>query len=562
MNIAVIHGYVLQGTGSNLYVQNLCREFCRACHTVSLFCQESEPEQIDFVSKAVDFDADNKKQKIHFIRETEYTGECILYRPNIAKLLPVYVYDRYEGYEVKEYTDMTQAEIESYLSNNSQALQSVFSEKSPNLIVSNHTIMQPVYAARANKSTSNAQHFMVVHGSSLNFSVRKSELLKEYANEAVNGTDKIIFVSSHSRKEFLEFFSNSSKIVDKATVIPAGVDIDKFVPLRSNDEKNKRIGQLVKTLKPMIQGGNGRTGQDKIVFSQAISTIESNRDIRPLINSVNQNINNWTPDLDVLERIEQIDLKNEYLALFWGKYLWTKGIHLIIAAAPMILEKHPNTRFIIVGFGSFRGYLEALVAALEHNKRDLFIELLSNPELYDDEIDQNSTVHIAGLLEKLKVKTFADQYFGSVNEIASERIIFTGYMSHDCLKDLIPCSDIPIAPSIFPEAFGMVAIEALASGIIPLSANHSGFADVINVFTEDFNNLIDTKWIKSLNLDEQLVLNIADTACKLLDYYKELDDEDRQIIRRKAHNVCRNNYSWGAVATSFVAFPELVSRHL
>ena len=33
-------------------------------------------------------------------------------------------------------------------------------------------------------------------------------------------------------------------------------------------------------------------------------------------------------------------------------------------------------------------------------------------------------------------------------------------------------------PSTFPEAFGMVAAEAAACGALPLSANHSGMAEV------------------------------------------------------------------------------------
>jgi glycosyltransferase involved in cell wall biosynthesis len=33
-------------------------------------------------------------------------------------------------------------------------------------------------------------------------------------------------------------------------------------------------------------------------------------------------------------------------------------------------------------------------------------------------------------------------------------------------------------PSIFPEAFGMVAAEAAAAGSLPLVANHSGLAEI------------------------------------------------------------------------------------
>jgi glycosyltransferase involved in cell wall biosynthesis len=35
-----------------------------------------------------------------------------------------------------------------------------------------------------------------------------------------------------------------------------------------------------------------------------------------------------------------------------------------------------------------------------------------------------------------------------------------------------------VVPSTFPEAFGMVAAEAAACGVLPLSAAHSGLAEV------------------------------------------------------------------------------------
>ena len=35
-----------------------------------------------------------------------------------------------------------------------------------------------------------------------------------------------------------------------------------------------------------------------------------------------------------------------------------------------------------------------------------------------------------------------------------------------------------MVPSIFPEAFGMVAAEAAAAGSLPLVANHSGLAEI------------------------------------------------------------------------------------
>ncbi len=52
MNLAVIYGYLLRWTGSNLYVSNLVRTFCRQGHRVLLFSQEASPQDMDYVSRS------------------------------------------------------------------------------------------------------------------------------------------------------------------------------------------------------------------------------------------------------------------------------------------------------------------------------------------------------------------------------------------------------------------------------------------------------------------------------------------------------------------------------
>jgi glycosyltransferase involved in cell wall biosynthesis len=46
------------------------------------------------------------------------------------------------------------------------------------------------------------------------------------------------------------------------------------------------------------------------------------------------------------------------------------------------------------------------------------------------------------------------------------------------LPALLSACEAQVMPSTFPEAFGMVAVEAAACGVLPLSASHSGMAEV------------------------------------------------------------------------------------
>src|SRR3954454_22072691 len=69
-------------------------------------------------------------------------------------------------------------------------------------------------------------------------------------------------------------------------------------------------------------------------------------------------------------------------------------------------------------------------------------------------------------------------YREELERIAPPRTLFTGPLEHRHLMHLLPLADATVVPSIFPEAFGMVAAEAAAAGSPPLVARHSGLAEV------------------------------------------------------------------------------------
>ena len=123
MRLIMTHGYSLSGTGSNIYVQSLCRALVNEGHDVHLLCQDPDPLSFDFVSKAATVDAPGIKDLGE--QETPYQGLCVVYRPEIGDLLPVYVYDEYPGWRVKTFLDLTQEELDNYLRRNVEALKAV-----------------------------------------------------------------------------------------------------------------------------------------------------------------------------------------------------------------------------------------------------------------------------------------------------------------------------------------------------------------------------------------------------------------------------------------------------
>ena len=65
-------------------------------------------------------------------------------------------------------------------------------------------------------------------------------------------------------------------------------------------------------------------------------------------------------------------------------------------------------------------------------------------------------------------------------------MLFTGPFEHRHLVHLLAFADVSVVPSIFPEAFGMVAAESAAAGCPPIVARHSGLAEVAAGLEQDY----------------------------------------------------------------------------
>ena len=61
---------------------------------------------------------------------------------------------------------------------------------------------------------------------------------------------------------------------------------------------------------------------------------------------------------------------------------------------------------------------------------------------------------------------------------AAGSVELIGRLEHDEVAELLPHAEALVMPSTFPEAFGMVAVEAGACGALPVSAEHSGMREV------------------------------------------------------------------------------------
>ena len=193
MKILLWHGYLLAGTGSNVYTRALAREWSRAGHDVVVLCQERHPKRYDLAG-------------------------ALVVRPDIGGLLPVFVLDRYEGVEARYVQDFTREERERYVAANVDALH----EQLPaDLLFVNHAVMGGLVGAAAG-----GPFAVKVHGSELEYSLRQSPELALAARGALARAEAVFVGSPHIRDVLQEVVGD----VDRVYEVPPGVDVDEFKP--------------------------------------------------------------------------------------------------------------------------------------------------------------------------------------------------------------------------------------------------------------------------------------------------------------------------------------------
>src|SRR5688572_5592490 len=148
MRILVWHGWLLEGAGSNVYTARIVETWRGQGHDVLLLCQEPHPERYPFIDLAID-----SGELGSLGASAELEGRVLLVRPDIGELLPVFVYDEYEGFRVKTFVDLTDGELERYLDANVAVLREAAGWHGSEVVIAGHALPGPVIARRALEGT-------------------------------------------------------------------------------------------------------------------------------------------------------------------------------------------------------------------------------------------------------------------------------------------------------------------------------------------------------------------------------------------------------------------------
>ncbi|HEU5243072.1 MAG TPA: glycosyltransferase family 4 protein [Gaiellaceae bacterium] len=164
--------------------------------------------------------------------------------------------------------------------------------------------------------------------------------------------------------------------------------------------------------------------------------------------------------------------------------------------------------------------------------------------VYFGKLIENKGVHvmlesIAGLDARAVVVGFGD-FRQELEALAPLGTLFTGALEHRHLRHLLPLCDVAVVPSIFPEAFGMVAAEAAAAGVLPVVSWHSGLAEVAAGIGEEVGP--DATALLSFPAGD--VVALRERLAALL----ALPPERRRELGLAARRAVERRWSWQVVA--------------
>ena len=297
-------------------------------------------------------------------------GGATVVNPELpGRLLPTFVLDRYAGLEPRLLQDCTVAERQAFVEANAAALRELLPA---DLVFANHVLLGGAVGA----AVGGVPFRVKAHGSELEYSMRGRPDLERWGARC-----SCTPMRRSSAPTTSGACSRRSSATSTAWIeVPPGVDVDEFV----FEDRDAALAALVEE----ARGDPPNAG----------------------------NAEERLPDDGNAARLAEFFATAAPTVVYFGKLIEQKGVQVLLEAMA-----HVDARLVVVGFGPYRGTLEAL---------------------------------------------------------APPGTLFTGPLEHRHLVHLLPLADVTVVPSIFPEAFGMVAAEAAAAGSPPLVARHSGLAEV------------------------------------------------------------------------------------
>ena len=498
VRILAWHGWLLDGTGSNVYTAKVAEVWRRRGHSVLLMCQDGRAERLGFVDAMATAD----HRGIADVRETgapPAKGHVTVVRPDIGELLPVFVEDEYEGFRVVRFVDLDDDELASYLERNAAALRAVAGEREPEFVVAGHVVPGAVVARRGLGSGYVAK----MHGSDLEYAVRVQERYAELAREGIEGAAAVV---GASRDVLARTAAVAPRAAGMSHVVAPGVEVHRWRPR----DRSEALVEAAGRLDGLPESSRGRPE----TTDRAVRDALGDRDAAAL-HELARTYDQGVPDPAAAERLRRLSGERGPMIGYLGKLIPEKGVERFIEALALL---GGDVRGVAVGFGLGREWLAALVRALDAGDPDAY-RWLAEASRMQLELDAAEVAGARGL---------------------GDRLTFTGRLDHRFAPEVVAAFDVLVVPSTLDEAFGMVAAEGAAAGALPVVARHSSLAEV----AEALEGAIGHRAALAFDPGPGATRRLAET----LEHLLSLPRDERAEMAAAARDFVTREWTWDRTA--------------
>jgi glycosyltransferase involved in cell wall biosynthesis len=496
MRVLLWHGWLLDGSGSNVYTARVAEVLAADGHDVVVLCQERHAERHPWIGAHGTVSGTGVSGLGRASVETG-VGRTVLLRPQIGRLLPVFVVDEYEGFDVKRFVDLDDNELGGYLDANVRALRVASEWHAPEVVIAGHAVPG---AAIARRALGEGRYVVKIHGSDVEYAMRPQARYRELAREGLEGATAVTGPSRDVLDRCAELIPG---ITGRSRVVHPGVDAARFSPRPRREallDVASRLDLDASTSRGRAPSIDGRVG----------AALRS-RDLVAL-DALAFDYDQTVPDPTAAADLRALAGRDARTVGYLGKLIPQKGVALLLAA---LTRTSSLPSALLVGFGSERERLQALTAALRAGDETALRWLIASAEW---------TIE-PGELGPLPLRS---------------EVTFVGRLDHSYAPDAVAAVEVLIVPSVLEEAFGMVTAEGTAAGALPLVARHSGLAEVAGALEDH----VGRPGLFSFEPGRGAVGRLAAGIDRLLG----LDPSDRASLRDETRRFVTREWSWRRTA--------------
>lgn len=551
MRVLIFHGYLLRGTGSNVYNAELARALVAAGHDVDLVCQERAARDLEWVdavgawSHAGDLELEDLGRAAE---RASGRGICTVFTPPIADRLPVYVQDNYEHFEARTFDRFDDDELEFYINRNVTAVREVVERARPDFGLANHMVMGPYILQQS--FGDEIPYVAKIHGSAMEYTVRPHPRFLPYAKEGVGGASAVLVGSRHIAERTWDTLQLPG-LEERIFLGPPGVDIERFEPA-PRAAARAGLTQISEQLAGADRAGFGPAQElataglyERVRTAARAGEMMSFGEVAGAVGEMQRDYRNDGIDLGAPAALSALsEIGEAPLVLYVGKLIVSKGVDLLAAAWPIVRLAAPDAQLLVTGFGAYREGFEMLVSALSDGDLATVRWIAQGGRAFEGG-DAAELGMLLAFLDALDGER-REEYVRAARGMR-DSVHMVGRLEHDLLAPITPAADCQVVPSTFPEAFGMVAAEAAACGVPPVSADHSGLAEVTQILQEHLSGV--SAALLAFALGDGAVEQLGSRIGRLL----ALSGDQRTELSARLVLTARERFSWAGVAEDLIA---------